>query len=118
MCKSSLRYLCNHELTHWNRSHPASKNYGKHWTSEEVINRFAPQHTTVEAVKTWLTDFGIDANRITHSDNKIWFAFDATVNEADRLLAAEYHDFEHASGFITLGCDRYVHLIPIPQYRR
>lgn len=40
-------------------SHPKSENYGKHWTSEEIIDAFRPADDTVEAVKQWLKDNGI-----------------------------------------------------------
>lgn len=91
-----------------NRSHPDSKKYGKHWTPEEVISKFAPSQKTVQSVQNWLTEFGIDAERLTHSDNRGWIAFDATVEEADSLLAAEFHNFEHEeSGALVPACDRY-----------
>ncbi len=72
---------------------------------------FAPEQGTVDAVKEWLIEFGIGPGRLTHSDNRGWIAFDATVDEVDRLLAAEYHVFEHVSGHRTHGCDRYLILL-------
>lgn len=69
---------------------------------------FAPVQKTVDAVKSWLIDFGIDPKRITHSDNKGWLAFDATTAEAEGLLHAEYHTYEHATeGHVTSACERY-----------
>jgi tripeptidyl-peptidase-1 len=71
---------------------------------------FAPVQKTVDMVKEWLTDFGIDAKRITHSDNKGWLAFDATTAEAEGLLHAEYHFYEHtAKGHVTPACERYIY---------
>jgi tripeptidyl-peptidase-1 len=70
---------------------------------------FAPVQKTVDMVKEWLTDFGIDGKRITHSDNKGWLAFDATTAEAEGLLHAEYHLYEHtAKGHVTPACERYI----------
>lgn len=49
------------QATQWlmDVSHPKSEKYGKHWTSEEVIEAFKPSDTTVESVKQWLNDSGI-----------------------------------------------------------
>jgi tripeptidyl-peptidase-1 len=92
-----------------NSSHPDSSNYGKHWTSEQVIEVFSPEQKTVDTVTQWLVDFGIDPKRITHSDNKGWLAFDATTEEAEGLLHAEYHLYEHTTmGHVAAACDRYV----------
>lgn len=49
-----------------------SKNYGKHYSSEEVIELFAPAESTVTAVKNWLQVEGISADRITLSTNKVY----------------------------------------------
>ncbi len=70
---------------------------------------FSPDEETVDAVRDWLIDFGIDPKRIVHSDNRGWLAFDATTEEAEGLLHAEYHLYEHSSmGHMTAACDRYV----------
>jgi len=46
-----------------------------------------------------------------HTDNKGWLAFDATADEMERLLQAEYHEYEHASSSgLRVGTDRYVGL--------
>ncbi|CZT06100.1 related to serine protease [Rhynchosporium graminicola] len=89
-------------------SHPDSPMYGKHWTSEEVIQKFAPEQKTVDAVTEWLTDSGVDAKRIIHSDNRGWLAFDATTEEAEGLLHTKYHIYEHESeGHMTAACESY-----------
>ncbi|KAK0634553.1 peptidase S8/S53 domain-containing protein [Bombardia bombarda] len=72
-------------------SDPRSPQYGKFWTSDQVIAAFQPSETAVETVTKWLADSGIAKNRITHSDNKAWLAFDATVDEAESLLHTEYY---------------------------
>lgn len=73
---------------------------------------FAPKPETVESVRDWLVQFGISLERLTHSDNKGFIAFDATVEEADALLATEFRSFEHvATGHVSFGCDRYVLLV-------
>ncbi|KAH6681702.1 peptidase S8/S53 domain-containing protein [Halenospora varia] len=89
-------------------SHPDSPNFGKYWSAEDVHNAFAPVDEAVEAVKEWLHNFGIHHSRVVHSDNKGWLAFDASVDEAERLLLTEFHEHEHKhSAKIRVGCDEY-----------
>lgn len=67
---------------------------------------FAPSDETVDAVRNWLINSGIVGERITHSDNKGWLAFDASVEESEALFLAEYYEHEHAtSGAVRIGCD-------------
>lgn len=59
-------------------------------------------------MRNWLIDSGISNSRITHSDNKGWFAFFATAQEAENLLKTEYHEYEDsATGGIIPACDQY-----------
>jgi len=89
-------------------SHPTSPNYGKHWTSEEVIEAFRPTDETVEAVRSWLVDSGIPSGAITHSDNKGWLAFNVPAEKVEALLHTEYHEYEDKrTGGILPACDRY-----------
>lgn len=68
---------------------------------------FKPSEDSVAAVKEWLTSFGIGEHRVTHSDNKGWLAFDASVEEAESLLKTEFYTFEHhATGAMTPGCEQ------------
>ena len=74
---------------------------------EEVHDMFAPPEETVRAVREWLNSFDIHNSRVIHSDNKGWLAFDATVEEAERLLQTEYHEHEHKySASVRVGCDK------------
>ena len=89
-------------------SHPGSAKYGQHWTSEEVISTFSPPKERVETVTSWLIESGIERERITHSQNKGWLAFDATVEEAERLLHTEYyHDGVQEEQGSRVGCNEY-----------
>lgn len=73
-----------------------------------MINAFRPSQQTEDRVREWLIENGIPAKRITHSDNKAWFAFYATTEEAERLLYAEYYEYEDsATGGVMPGCDTY-----------
>lgn len=69
---------------------------------------FAPAEEAVQSVKNWLVSFGIDEDRIVHSDNKGWLAFDASVDEAEGLLLTEFHEHEHRlRDKVRVGCDKY-----------
>ncbi|KAK4547340.1 hypothetical protein LTR36_000996 [Oleoguttula mirabilis] len=87
-------------------SHPASANYGKHWTSEQVIDAFKPSHEAVETVREWLADSGIRG--VVQSENKAWLAFHATVKQAESLLRTEYHEYEDQyTGGVMPACEQY-----------
>jgi tripeptidyl-peptidase-1 len=46
--------------------------------------------------------------RITHSENKAWFAFFATASEAEKLLHAEYHEYsDSVTGGVMPSCEEY-----------
>lgn len=89
-------------------SDPESANYGKYWSPKEVHDKFAPPEETLKSVKAWLASSGIHHSRISHYENKGWLAFDASVEEAERLLNAELHEHEHKfSSSVRVGCDEY-----------
>jgi hypothetical protein len=39
-------------------------------TPEEIVDFFAPEQSTIEAVKEWLVDSGISSDRVALSSNK------------------------------------------------
>lgn len=87
-------------------SSPDSPNFGKHWTSEEVIEAFKPSDETVETVKAWLKSAGFST--VSQSDNKGWLAFNAPAHKVENLLRTEFFEYEHAgSGSVQPSCDRY-----------
>ena len=89
-------------------SHPDSSRFGQHLSSEEIVDLFAPAQDTVSAVVSWLEENAIEEARTVLSGNKGWIAFDATVDEAERLLRTEYYQFEHTeSGHRSFACDFY-----------
>lgn len=59
-----------------------------------MIDIVSPGKETVKAVKLWLAEFGIAPERVTHTENKAWLAFDATIEEAEGLLRTKHHLFE------------------------
>ncbi|KAH8798638.1 peptidase S8/S53 domain-containing protein [Xylogone sp. PMI_703] len=89
-------------------SDPDSGNYGKHWTVEQIIERFSPTQESIEAIREWLIGSGIAENRIIHSIGYEWIHFNATIQEAEELFQTEYHLFEHGLELRnTVGCDEY-----------
>lgn len=88
-------------------STPGSSSYGKHMTSEEVIEFFSPADSTVDVVREWLVASGISAERIGHSVNKQWIQFDATVVEVEELMFAEFYVWEHSSGSFDISTEEY-----------
>ncbi|KAI1851872.1 hypothetical protein JX266_002725 [Neoarthrinium moseri] len=93
-------------------AHPTSKKYGKHWTAQEVIEAFKPSDETVDSVKQWLEDSGIAEWRITHSNNKAWLAFEASLDEAETLLHSDYLVYQNTNGRMITDCESYT----IPQH--
>ncbi|WPG97627.1 Hypothetical protein R9X50_00040700 [Acrodontium crateriforme] len=88
-------------------SDPNSEKYGQHWSQEDVIKAFQPTPETVEKVKAWLK-MVIHEDRITHTDNKAWFAFDASTEELEKLVHAEYYEYHNEdAGTVLLSTDGY-----------
>ncbi|KAK8133413.1 hypothetical protein PG984_005425 [Apiospora sp. TS-2023a] len=89
-------------------SDPASKKYGNHLTAAEVADLFAPSNVSVVAVRDWLIGAGIAAADIGQSLNKQWIQLDVPVRQAEGLLAADYHIYEHEDGGAqTVACEEY-----------
>ena len=65
-------------------------------TEPEVHDLFAPSQDAVDDVRSWLGSSGISVDRIGHSTNKQWLQFDATADELEKLLHAEYFLYSHA----------------------
>ena len=57
----------------------------------------------------WISETAsIPKQRITHSDNKAWLAFDAKISEIESLFMTEYHEHhDAASGRAMISCDQY-----------
>ncbi|KAG0699462.1 peptidase S8/S53 domain-containing protein [Suillus ampliporus] len=74
-------------------SHPASPSYGNHWSAGQVAAKFAPSTESVEIVRSWLIESGVEPHRVKLSPTKGWLEVDSTVEEAENLLLAEYHSY-------------------------
>jgi tripeptidyl-peptidase-1 len=107
-CLASISITAFNQAEFAPRSNPASPNYGKHMTAEAVIDFFAPTNDSVDAVRQWLVAAGVPAERISQSTNKQWMAFDVPVEQAERILHASYHIYEHTeSGIRNIACQEY-----------
>lgn len=84
---------------------PSSANYGRHWTQDEITDMFSPSAATVNVTKDWVMSSGIGAARIAHSASGGWLVFNATVDEAEKLLDASFWLYENDDGQIMAGCD-------------
>jgi tripeptidyl-peptidase-1 len=87
---------------------PRSPKYGQHWTAKQIADTFAPSQNAIDAVKAWLQDAGISADRISLSRSLGWLTFDATATEVESLLKTEYHHYENEiTGRRQLASDTY-----------
>ena len=87
-------------------SNPKSIKYGQHYSAKEVHEIFAPAQTTVDTVRDWLIDTGIENSRISQSVNKQWLQLDATAAEVENLLQTKYYHYEHLmTGKSNIGCE-------------
>lgn len=88
-------------------SHPESKLYGQHWGPEKIAATFAPTQETMDVVRTWLHESGIDPARVKMSQGNTWMIFNATAAEAESLLKTEYHLYQHEEGHRHIACHEY-----------
>lgn len=58
-------------------------------------------------MKSWLSSAGIARERIKGSQSLTWLNFNATVDEAERLLKTTYHVYQHESGQPHVACEEY-----------
>ena len=89
-------------------SDPASPNYSKHWTAQEVADFFSPTQESVDAVTEWLASAGIGADRHTITSAKSHVGFDATVEELEALVHAKFSVHTNVNtGNDHVFCDEY-----------
>ena len=89
-------------------SHPESPNYGNHWSPAKVAATFRPTAESVDTVRAWLHDSGVEPHRVKLTGG--WLTADVTIAEAEDLLGTEYYVYEHETGASHLGCDKKYHL--------
>lgn len=79
-------------------SDPSSSKYGQYYTADEVVDLFAPDENSVNAVKEWLVKSGIPASNINTPKSKGWLDFTTTVGQLQAMLYTTYHIYNHAEG--------------------
>ncbi|KAJ8579660.1 subtilisin-like protein [Rhizopogon salebrosus TDB-379] len=101
-------------------SHPDSPNYGKHWSPGQIAVKFPPNTESIETVHAWLLDSGVESHRVKLSPTKRWLELTSTVKEAEYLLNAEYHVYDHETSKRHIACDSYhlpEHVVPHVDFR-
>lgn len=92
-----------------NRSDPASKTYGNHYSKAEVAELFAPSQESVDTVTNWLIKSGIPADEIKAGTSKGWLDFTTTVSKLESLLQTDYSFYLHPrSDTEHLGTESYM----------
>ncbi|KAJ4154749.1 hypothetical protein LMH87_000028 [Akanthomyces muscarius] len=87
-------------------SDPASPNYGKHYTSDEVTELFAPDADSINKVTQWLKQAGID--NVSVPKSRGFVDFKTTTDKLESLLQTKYHIYDQANtGSQQLGADAY-----------
>ncbi|KAJ8585969.1 hypothetical protein M405DRAFT_935689 [Rhizopogon salebrosus TDB-379] len=84
-------------------SYSDSPNYGKHWSPDQIAAKFAPSAESIETVHAWLIDSGVEPHRVKLSPTKGWLGVTSTVQEAENLLNAVYHVYDHETGTKHIG---------------
>jgi tripeptidyl-peptidase I len=88
-------------------SDPKSARYGKHYSHQEVAEIFASSKETINTLRKWLHDAGIDYDRHQLSKSLNWIEVNVTVVEAENLLKTKYHVYDHESGHDYVACEHY-----------
>jgi tripeptidyl-peptidase-1 len=97
----------NMEALLYEVSHPGSPNYGNHWSASQIAAKFAPSTESIETVRSWLIESGVEPHRMKLSPTKGWLEVASTVEEAENLLLAEYHVYDHQTGTKHIACESY-----------
>ncbi|KZT04003.1 subtilisin-like protein [Laetiporus sulphureus 93-53] len=93
-------------------SHPESPNYGKHWSSTKVAETFRPSKETVDTVRAWLIENGLEDDRVKLSFGGGWLKANVTIAEAERLLGTEYYVYQFGDDedYTYIACHEKYHL--------
>lgn len=84
-------------------STPSSKDYGKYLTSEEVTELFGASAASQKAVESWLKSEGVTTFKTV--GDSVWFQ--ATVAQADKMLAATFKTYTDSEGTSKLRTTEY-----------
>lgn len=90
---------------------PTSPSYGKHWSPAKVAATFRPSSETINTVRTWLiNEGGVDPSRLRLSKDRAYLDLNATVAEAEAMLATQYFVYKHEDGTRHVACEEGYHL--------
>ena len=82
----------------------------------QIIELFAPQPESIDAVRNWLAASGIEPSRISLSRGRNWLNFDASIAEIEDLLKTEYKIYEHTTGQQHIACEEYSVPLDVSQH--
>ncbi|KAF5529157.1 peptidase S8 S53 subtilisin kexin sedolisin [Fusarium napiforme] len=106
LTQRNLEYGMDHLL---NVSDPASPNYGKYYSAQDVIDIFAPDDESIATVKNWLSGEGIPASAMRLSNSKGWLDFSTNASKLEAMLQTQLYHRRSAPGAIShISAERYV----------
>ncbi|KAJ6789505.1 hypothetical protein PWT90_07165 [Aphanocladium album] len=89
-------------------SDPSSRQYGEHWTADQVKQMFSPAEESTASVKRWLADAGIPSNAVRAPTGSGWVDFHATVEQLEKMLKTRYSTYEDPqTGTQLVGTEEY-----------
>ena len=89
-------------------SDPASPDYGKHLSAQDVAHMFEPNPNAVPSVMKWLGDSGIDTSHATLSYSDDHISLSLSIQEATLLLETTfYHQTHQETGQEQIACQHY-----------
>ncbi|KAK6069361.1 alkaline serine protease [Seiridium cupressi] len=89
-------------------SDPASPNYGKYWTAQEVAEAFKPTDGAIESILHWLRTSDVTPRRLSRCHSGDCLAFHSTTAEATQLFHTRFHYFRHKdTGSFRANCEEY-----------
>jgi len=85
------------ERIFWDVSNPASPNYGKYLTNDEVHQLVKPSADSLKSVVAWLASNGIYVPSSAFSGSKDFIHITTTAAVASRMLGTKYELYAHAT---------------------
>ncbi|KAL1304330.1 hypothetical protein AAFC00_000731 [Neodothiora populina] len=83
-------------------SDPSHDRYGQHLTEHEVKKFVQPADQTLELVREWLADNGINDDHLSFSPAKDWITIPLPVERVESLLDTKYSLYRHDDGSETV----------------
>ncbi|KAF2112884.1 peptidase S8/S53 domain-containing protein [Lophiotrema nucula] len=109
---ASRRRITPLDLTQWHRnenahgddlltsllgvSDPDSSTYGQHWSARQVMERFKPAQKSKLSTLDWIRSAGIEDSQIVPSADGGYLDFQATVDQAARLLNTTFQTYTNS----------------------